>query len=839
MTIPGPASSEFVVNSTTAGDQNQPSVAALAGGRFLSVWVDAGLVKGQFFDKNGIALGQEFLAGTATGNAADPQVAALANGNAAIVWTEQSYPNADGNGAAIKGQVVDPNGNKVGGSFLVNTNPAGDQSEPAVAGLAAGGFVAGWRESGSSVDLQLFDSFGNKHGGELSIPDLIPPGIGAAHLESAVDLVGLPGGGFFGTWLENQVDFGNEFNQHALVGGFFDANGAIVGNPIEIDRDFSGTGPVGLGQPAVIFGRSAPATTLLSNGNVVVTWSEESSTLPGPVPQSFGTFAQILGPTGTKIGGVISIAADQNTPPTEVSPLPGGGFTVLWNGEAQGFDAAGNPLGSAFAQHGTAASAFADGTTMAVAAGNFDGSGAGVIGQILGLFDAVQAGPDAVSPDVLNGTPGADSLSGLAGDDTLNGLGGNDVLIGGAGADAMAGGPGDDLYAVDNAGDVVTEAPGEGIDTVQTQLASTTLAPNVENLVLMHGPTAVHGVGNNLGNTIQGNQLDNELGGADGNDVIRGGTGNDLMYGGADDDVLDGQGGADTMLGGTGNDRYVIDQGDGFHAGDQIIELAAEGIDTVQQDVALLYLPQNVENVVMNLGAVTLVGNGEANTITGNSLANEIGGGDGNDVIRAGLGDDLIYGGANDDVLDGQGGADTMLGGAGNDRYVVDQGDGVGPGDHIIESAGEGIDTVQQDVALFYLPQNVENVVMNLGAVTAVGNGEANTITGNSLANEIGGGDNNDILDGRGGADTLYGGAGNDTFVFQRGEANGDTVVDFVGNGAAPGDTLSFVGYGPGATFTQVDAMHWQVHSGDGLTTETLTFFNSAAINVTDDVLFA
>ena len=36
------------------------------------------------------------------------------------------------------------------------------------------------------------------------------------------------------------------------------------------------------------------------------------------------------------------------------------------------------------------------------------------------------------------------------------------------------------------------------------------------------------------------------------------------------------------------------------------------------------------------------------------------------------------------------------------------------------------------------------------------------------------------------GANVLEGRDGNDTFVFQRGLANGDTVVDFGGNGAAP-----------------------------------------------------
>jgi len=48
-------------------------------------------------------------------------------------------------------------------------------------------------------------------------------------------------------------------------------------------------------------------------------------------------------------------------------------------------------------------------------------------------------------------------------------------------------------------------------------------------------------------------------------------------------------------------------------------------------------------------------------------------------------------------------------------------------------------------------------------------------------------------------ANRLEGRGGNDTFVFQRGQANGDTVTDFAGNGAGAGDILQFVGYGPGA----------------------------------------
>ena len=65
-------------------------------------------------------------------------------------------------------------------------------------------------------------------------------------------------------------------------------------------------------------------------------------------------------------------------------------------------------------------------------------------------------------------------------------------MVGGAGNDSMAGGLGDDAYVVDSTGDVVTEASGEGFDTVYTNL-SYSLGANVEQLILTG--SAVSGTG--------------------------------------------------------------------------------------------------------------------------------------------------------------------------------------------------------------------------------------------------------------------------------------------------------------------------------------------------------
>ena len=84
--------------------------------------------------------------------------------------------------------------------------------------------------------------------------------------------------------------------------------------------------------------------------------------------------------------------------------------------------------------------------------------------------------------DTLNAVGGDDQIYGGDGTDTLYGGLGNDRLDGGTGADKMNGGAGDDTFIVDNSGDVITEAAGQGADTVIASVTYT-LAANVENLV--------------------------------------------------------------------------------------------------------------------------------------------------------------------------------------------------------------------------------------------------------------------------------------------------------------------------------------------------------------------
>ncbi|POF39057.1 heme peroxidase [Pseudomonas laurylsulfativorans] len=364
--------------------------------------------------------------------------------------------------------------------------------------------------------------------------------------------------------------------------------------------------------------------------------------------------------------------------------------------------------------------------------------------------------------DVASGGAGNDILNALGGNDILHGDAGNDLLNGGAGNDQMLGGTGNDTYRVDSVGDVVTELPGEGQDSVQTTLGSYTLGANVEHLLYL-------GAGNFVGN---GNALNNVMTGGVGNDTLSGGDGNDTLLGGAGNDVLTGGAGNDRMAGGAGNDTFRVDS-----AGDLVVEASGEGSDSVQTTLSSYTLGANVEHLLY-LGAGNFTGNG-------NALSNVMTGGVGNDTLNGGDGNDTLMGGAGNDVLTGGAGNDAMVGGAGNDTFRVDS-----AGDLVVEASGEGADSVQTTLNSYTLGANVEHMLyLGAGNFTGTGNALNNIITAGAGNDTLNGGDGNDtllgglgndLLNGGAGADRLEGGLGNDTY---RVDSAADGVIELTGEG--------------------------------------------------------
>jgi Ca2+-binding RTX toxin-like protein len=246
-------------------------------------------------------------------------------------------------------------------------------------------------------------------------------------------------------------------------------------------------------------------------------------------------------------------------------------------------------------------------------------SGGSLVLTLLGVTASALAATDFIMNSTggpINGTTGADTLVGTTNDDIINGLGGNDSITGGSGHDTidggigndtMVGGIGNDTYYVDATTDVVTEANGEGTDTIYTSVTYTLSGRYVENVTLT-GTGSINITGNFLSNTFIGNSGNN---------------------------TLDGLGGSDTMAGGAGNDTYTVDS-----TGDVVTENAAEGTDTVISSISYT-LGANLENLTLSgTSAINAVGNSLNNTIMGNSANNALTGGSGFDVLTGGTGSD-------------------------------------------------------------------------------------------------------------------------------------------------------------------------------------------------------
>jgi len=206
------------------------------------------------------------------------------------------------------------------------------------------------------------------------------------------------------------------------------------------------------------------------------------------------------------------------------------------------------------------------------------------------------------SNDVLTGTSGANSLSGMAGNDTLSGLDGADTLSGGdgadrldggAGVDRLDGGAGSDSYIV-TAGDTVVESvsgSAGGVDSVYSY-ANFTLGANVENL-RFGGAGNLKGIGNDLGNLMQGNGANDWLEGRAGADTISSSIGADTLVGGTGNDLL---------AGGSGADRFVFAKGDGD---DKIQDFGLGGAHDVL-DLSALYNAGLKATLVDSAAGVTL-----------------------------------------------------------------------------------------------------------------------------------------------------------------------------------------------------------------------------------------
>lgn len=148
------AGSEFKVNTTTAGDQTDAFVAVnRINSDFVVTWTSAGQdgsgkgVYAQRYNSAGVAQGTQFLVNTAT--TGDQYDSTVAIDGAGEIFVMWTDAGVAANGQQVYGQQFDKNGVKKEGAFLVNATTAGDQGSASISIDTYGRITAVWSGNGN------------------------------------------------------------------------------------------------------------------------------------------------------------------------------------------------------------------------------------------------------------------------------------------------------------------------------------------------------------------------------------------------------------------------------------------------------------------------------------------------------------------------------------------------------------------------------------------------------------------------------------------------------------------------------------------------------------------
>ncbi|WP_223589011.1 calcium-binding protein [Pseudomonas sp. A-R-19] len=167
---------EIRINTSVADDQTDPVVKVLSSGNYVVTWQSApndgdgndetdapGDIYAQLFNAAGVKVGVETRVNTTiAGNQEEPNITAMTDGGYLVTWAGQGTGDVNG----IFCQRFNASGVKVGTETRINTTTTDNQLFSQVTALADGGYVVAWESSKASgqVDVytQRFDANGNK-----------------------------------------------------------------------------------------------------------------------------------------------------------------------------------------------------------------------------------------------------------------------------------------------------------------------------------------------------------------------------------------------------------------------------------------------------------------------------------------------------------------------------------------------------------------------------------------------------------------------------------------------------------------------------------------------------
>jgi cysteine-rich repeat protein len=255
---------EFLVNTSTDYNQNEPSVAMLGANEFVVTWAGSDPTNSdieiflQRFDANGNPDGGEHRVTVDTQTYQhQPVVASDSAGSFVVVWNTDMH---DGSLSEILGQTFDAGGTPIGTGFHINTPSDGDQSEPDIAMDSTGKFVVVWMsydQDGSEYGVfgRLYDSNGNPITGEFQVntyteSDQFFPDV-------SMDEVG----NFIVVWASRGQDAGHD----GIFAQKYNSSGQPQGEEFQINFPYL--------QHTV-----GPSVAMLGQGRFVATWDATDQT---------------------------------------------------------------------------------------------------------------------------------------------------------------------------------------------------------------------------------------------------------------------------------------------------------------------------------------------------------------------------------------------------------------------------------------------------------------------------------------------------------------------------------------------------------------------------------
>ncbi|WP_187499697.1 Ig-like domain-containing protein, partial [Pantoea agglomerans] len=418
------------VNTTTTGDQLNPSTTRLADGRIVVTWQGDGTsgteVYMQLYEADGVhKIGTEQQVNQRTANNQDsPQVIALTDGGFLIVY-ESNVNGLDNSGDGVMARRYGADGQAVTDEFQVNTTYSGAQNRPGAMATADGGYIISWEDQGTGIVQRSYGADNQPVTGEVTVAT--GKGMGSSGGPEMAAFTDTAHGGMYVTvW--NATSGPGDTSGSGVVGQIFAADGTPLGGNFQVNTTTDSS-------------QNYPDVITLNDGSIVVFWDSSDSGTSGSDIRAVHYRVDAATGTLTLVGSgdfiVNSYTSGKQYKPVGVA-LDDGGYLLIWGSEggdgdgsaiyAQRFDANDNRVGREFlvntttsgnqgtggdsvdATHIFDAVLTADGSVYVTwQSDNVDGSGTGIEGIVIDVDAAFYS-----EYTVNTTTTGAQTVSSVA-----------------------------------------------------------------------------------------------------------------------------------------------------------------------------------------------------------------------------------------------------------------------------------------------------------------------------------------------------------------------------------------------------------------------------------------